>query len=80
MIFKKTTNSPQKNPDEPVAVIVEHLPGCTDDEVVTVLKGEDADDVKIVSPGFISARLAISRFARVEAVGVVHRKSRKQPR
>lgn len=65
--------------DEPVAVTVEPLPGRTDAEVVRKLGESAATDVSVLTPGFISARLAPSRFAELEGVAVVHPKARKRP-
>ncbi len=65
--------------DEPVPVTVESLPGRTDAEVVRKLGESSATDVSVLTPGFISARLAPARFADLEGVAVVHRKARKRP-
>ena len=85
MFVKKVTSdqrpSSDKRPsDPPIAVLLEPLPGRTDQDVMDHLAAESASDVEVLSPGFISAQLAPASFRAMEAVAAIHPKPRKQSR
>jgi hypothetical protein len=64
--------------DALVAVLLEPLPGHSDREVVDVLTAEGAQEIAMLSPGFISAHVDRSMLQAVETVAFVHPQRRKQ--
>ena len=63
-----------------VSVVVEPLPEHTDDEVVAMLEAQGADEISVLSEGYISARIPRDAIEKVEAVASVQLKTRKTPK
>ena len=63
-----------------VSVLVEPLPGHSDEEVVHSLECSGASEVAILAPGFISAQVRRVALEAVEEVAYVHPKHEKQMR
>ncbi len=61
------------------AILVEPLSGHTDEELVGSLEKLGASKVKILSPGFISARATKSALRKLHDIAHVHFKSEKLP-
>ena len=61
-----------------VSVLVEPRPGHSDEEVVAALKQQGAQDIDILSPGFISALVTPAAASLLSAIADVHKKVVKQ--
>ena len=59
---------------EMMSILAEPKPGFNDDDVVAALNGARAQDVQILSPGFVSAKLPRKQLELVESVAWVHEK------
>jgi hypothetical protein len=74
------TTSPIPDGAEPVAVILEPLPGHEDEEIVASLEEAGVNDITILAPGYISAHAMPEALKAVEEIADIHVKPRKQPR
>jgi hypothetical protein len=64
--------------DDPVPVLVEPLPGHTDEEIAAALEGCGAHEVNVLAPGFISAQTPRSSLEMLATIAHVHPKRTKQ--
>jgi hypothetical protein len=67
-------------PDAEIDVLLEPRPGHATDEVVQRLHDEGASEVAVLSPGFISARVARGALEALESIATSHPKITKQMR
>jgi hypothetical protein len=72
----------RESPDiqDVIAAMLEPLPGHSDEEVVESLRNAGALAVKILTPGFISAKASRAALRNIEAIAYVHPKRQKQTR
>ncbi len=63
-----------------IAAMLEPLPGHSDEEVVESLRNAGALAVRILTPGFISAKASRAALSAIEAIAYVHPKRQKQTR
>lgn len=81
MLLRKVSNSETdqaEKADELLPVMLEPLPGHSDQEVVAWLTREGARDVMVLAPGFISALMRRAVLKAAEVIAYVHIKPRKQ--
>lgn len=62
------------------AVMVEALPGHSDEEVVARLRASGVTEVQVLAPGFVSARATRASMRAVADIADVQVKATKQPR
>ena len=60
-------------------VMVEPLPGHSDEEVATALRNCGAESVEVLAPGFISAQASGACLQKVEDIAEIHPKRDSQP-
>lgn len=61
-------------------VMVEPLPGHSDEEVATALRQGGAERVEVLAPGFISAQASGECLQKVEDIAAIHPKRDSQIR
>ncbi len=82
-LVKRTKLEPEQDSQgthELVPVLVEPLPGHSDEEVLSLLDAVGGADVVQLAPGFISAELEACCLESVRKIAYVHPKAMKQMR
>ena len=59
-------------------VFVEPRPGHSDEEVVSALRQNGAENVEVLAPGFISAQASGESLQKVEEIAYIHPKHESQ--
>ena len=59
-------------------VMVEPLPGHSDEEVAAALRNSGAESVQVLAPGFISAQASGACLQKVEDIAEIHPKPTSQ--
>ena len=60
-------------------VMVEPLPGHSDEEVAAALRNSGAESVQVLAPGFISAQASGACLQKVKDIAEIHPKPASQP-
>jgi hypothetical protein len=66
--------------DENVSVMIEPLPGHSDEEVLGALEDAGIVDASVLAPGFISAHGHPDNLRAIERIACIHAKPQKQMR
>jgi hypothetical protein len=77
MFLKKRNQSDEPGEERLEDVLLEPLAGHSDHEVVDVLSSHGAQEIEILSPGFISAQASPTTIKVAETIAFVHPKRRK---
>lgn len=57
-----------------ISILVEPKPGFSDENVKNVLTNFGAEEIEVLSPGFISAKIPKESMKAIEFVAYVHQK------
>ncbi len=80
MFLKKSDRDPAADDTTLHPVTVEPLPGHTDEEICTRLAEYGGIQIKVLAPGFISARATRASLRRLEEIANIAIKPAKQLR
>jgi hypothetical protein len=78
--FRRIDSREPAAPAGELSVMLEPLPGHSDDEVVARLEDLGASKVSVLAPGFISAHALADALDAVQEIADVHVKALKQIR